>query len=42
MKRQYEGRPDIFWNNKVEKIEVNKNWPVAYETGVWTENWTEK
>ena len=42
MKRQYEKRPDIFWNNKIEKIEVNENWPVAYETGVWTENWTEK
>ncbi len=42
MKRQYERRPDILWNNKIEKIEVNKNWPVAYETGIWTENWTEK
>jgi len=42
MKHQYERRPDIFWNNKIEKIEVNENWQGAYEMGIWTENWTKK
>ena len=38
----FKRRPDISWYNEIEKIEVNKQWHVAYETGKWTESWTEK
>jgi hypothetical protein len=45
-KRFYRGlhikRPDITWTNKFSKIEINEQWFVAYETGDWTEEWTEK
>ena len=37
----YDKRPDINWINKFSKIEINEQWHVAYETGDWTEDWTE-
>lgn len=38
----YKRRPDITWYNEAQEIEVNKKWHIAYETGKWTESWTEK
>lgn len=38
----YQKRPDITWQNHSDKIEVNDQWPTGYETGTWTESWTEK
>ncbi|AFD08626.1 YybH family protein [Solitalea canadensis] len=38
----YKRRPDISWTNKSNKIEINEQWNVAYETGDWTEAWTEQ
>ena len=37
----YVKRPDIKWYNESTNIEVNDQWPVAYETGNWSESWTE-
>src|SRR5689334_13727941 len=37
----YAKRPDINWNIESTKIEVNNQWPAAYETGNWSESWTE-
>lgn len=37
----YVKRPDIRWNIMATKIEVNDQWPAAYETGEWSEAWTE-
>lgn len=37
----YDKRPDISWVIKLSKIEINEQWHVAYETGDWTEEWTE-
>ena len=37
----YKRRPDITWYNQLTKTEVNEQWHVAYETGNWTETWTE-
>jgi ketosteroid isomerase-like protein len=37
----YSKRPDISWYNTPSKIEVNEQWPAAYETGTWSESWTE-
>jgi len=37
----YAKRPDINWYIKSTKIEVNDQWPAAYETGEWSESWTE-
>lgn len=37
----YHLRPDISWTNKSTKIEINERIHVAYDTGDWTENWTE-
>jgi hypothetical protein len=37
----YAIRPDISWINKYSKIEINERIHVAYETGDWTEDWTE-
>ena len=37
----YQKRPDITWQNHPEKTEINNQWPTAYETGTWTESWTE-
>jgi hypothetical protein len=34
-------RPDINWNIESTIIEVNDQWPAAYETGAWSESWTE-
>ncbi|HZE84838.1 MAG TPA: nuclear transport factor 2 family protein, partial [Puia sp.] len=31
----YKKRPDIIWDNLQEKIEVNEQWLIAYETGRW-------
>lgn len=42
VRRLYNRRPDISWYNEIQEIEVNKQWSVAYETGKWTESWTEK
>jgi hypothetical protein len=38
----YRLRPDISWTNKSSKIEINERIHVAYETGDWVENWTQK
>jgi len=38
----YVKRPDIKWTMKSTKIEVNDQWPAAYDTGEWSESWTEK
>jgi ketosteroid isomerase-like protein len=38
----YAIRPDITWFNIPTGIEVNDQWHVAYETGNWTETWTEQ
>ena len=38
----YAIRPDISWTNKFSKIEINERIHVAYETGDWAEDWTEK
>lgn len=35
-------RPDITWNNHQTSIETNEQWGIAFETGNWTESWTEK
>jgi ketosteroid isomerase-like protein len=35
-------RPDITWYNEATKIEVSSDGENAYETGSWTETWTEK
>lgn len=37
----YAKRPDINWHIESTKIEVNDQWPAAYETGAWSESWTE-
>ena len=37
----YVKRPDIRWYNESTDIEVNDQWPVGYETGNWSESWTE-
>jgi len=37
----YVKRPDINWRIESTKIEVNDQWPAAYETGEWSESWTE-
>jgi hypothetical protein len=37
----YVKRPDISWHIENTKIEVNDQWPAAYETGDWSESWTE-
>ena len=37
----YVVRPDIRWVNEIATIEVNEQWRVGYETGNWTESWTE-
>lgn len=34
-------RPDLQWDNRPKKVVVNEDWGVAYETGDWTEGWTE-
>lgn len=41
-RKLYANRPDIRWTNTYSNIEVNDKWLVAYETGGWTEAWTEK
>jgi len=41
-RRLYAARPDITWFNVPTGIEVNDQWHVAYETGNWTETWTEQ
>ena len=41
-RRLYAVRPDITWFNIPTGIEVNDQWHVAYETGNWTETWTEQ
>lgn len=38
----YQKRPDITWKNNLTKVEVNDQWPAEYETGTWTESWTEQ
>jgi hypothetical protein len=35
-------RPDIVMNLNSSKLEVSKQWMLAYDTGEWIENWTEK
>jgi len=37
----YAKRPDIKWNIESSTMEVNDQWPAAYETGKWSESWTE-
>jgi len=37
----YAKRPDIKMLIQSTKIEVNDQWPAAYETGDWSESWTE-
>ena len=37
----YQKRPDILWKNEPTTIEVNDQWPAGYETGTWSESWTE-
>jgi hypothetical protein len=37
----YVKRPDIRMHLESSKIEVNDQWPAAYETGDWSESWTE-
>jgi len=41
IKTLFERRPDITWVNDPSEIKVNSTWNVAYETGNWTEGWTE-
>jgi ketosteroid isomerase-like protein len=41
-RRLYVARPDIRMYNSPSSIEVNERWQVAFETGDWTEKWTEK
>ena len=38
----YRWRPDITWDIQHTKIEVYEHWNAAYETGNWTEAWTER
>ena len=38
----FRNRPDVTWINTAEKVEVFGFWKMAYETGTWTETWTEK
>ncbi|MDQ6609259.1 MAG: nuclear transport factor 2 family protein [Bacteroidota bacterium] len=35
-------RPDISWKNEPTTFEINEQGNIAYETGNWTESWTEK
>jgi len=41
-RKLYTMRPDILLYNSPSGIEVNDQWHVAFETGNWTERWTEK
>ena len=41
-RKLYATRPDILLYNYPSSIEVNDQWQVAFETGDWTEKWTEK
>ena len=40
--RLHSNRPDIVMNFKIDKAEVNNNNDIGYDTGEWTELWTEK
>lgn len=35
-------RPDVNWMNKTSLVEMNDQAMVAYETGEWTESWSNK
>ncbi len=41
-KRLHSNRSDIVMNFKIDKAEVNSNNDIGYDTGNWTESWTEK
>ena len=41
-RRLFTRRPDIITMNTPDRIDVNFQWKVAFETGDWTESWTEK
>lgn len=35
-------RTDISMHLDIAKVEINNQWKVAYDTGNWTETWTQK